>query len=162
MLTGFKNAGRMPSQVIVSDPNADTLTSLKTAFPEIHTTMDNQEPAKADVVFVAVHPPAMKEVLCPIAPCLKADACVISLVPKMTIAKLSEWLNGFQRIIRMIPNAPAIVNRGYNPVVFAPAIPSADKTEMLELFKALGDCPQVPEATLEAYAIVTAMGPTYF
>jgi pyrroline-5-carboxylate reductase len=61
----------------------------------------------------------------------------------------------------MIPNAPSIVNSGYNPVVFASAIPAEEKAQLLGLLKVLGRCPEVPEKDLEAYAIVTAMGPTY-
>ena len=61
----------------------------------------------------------------------------------------------------MIPNAPSIINEGYNPVAFHPALAGADKESLLALFKVLGDCPEVDEEKLESYAILTAMGPTY-
>ncbi len=61
----------------------------------------------------------------------------------------------------MIPNAPSIINAGYNPVVFAPGILPSEKEELKSLFSILGDCPEVAEEKLEAYAILTGMGPTY-
>jgi pyrroline-5-carboxylate reductase len=61
----------------------------------------------------------------------------------------------------MIPNAPSIINEGYNPVAFHPALVGADKESLLALFKVLGDAPEVGEEKLESYAILTAMGPTY-
>jgi pyrroline-5-carboxylate reductase len=61
----------------------------------------------------------------------------------------------------MIPNAPSIVNEGYNPVAFAPALPADAKAELQEFFSVWGKCPVVAEEKLEAYAILTAMGPTY-
>ncbi len=61
----------------------------------------------------------------------------------------------------MIPNAPSIINEGYNPVAFHPALAGTDKESLLALFKILGDCPEVDEEKLESYAILTAMGPTY-
>jgi pyrroline-5-carboxylate reductase len=71
-------------------------------------------------------------------------------------------LNGFSRIVRMIPNAPSIVNYGYNPVAFSNDLTEIEKKELTNLFKVLGECPEVTEDKLEAYAILTGMGPTYF
>ena len=62
----------------------------------------------------------------------------------------------------MIPNAPAILGEGFNPIAFAAGIGPELKKELLGWFKALGECPEVPDEQLEAYAILTAMGPTYF
>jgi len=62
----------------------------------------------------------------------------------------------------MIPNAPTIVNKGYNPTAFSKGVSSGEKAEITGLFSELGDCPEVPEETLEAYAVIAAMGPTYF
>jgi pyrroline-5-carboxylate reductase len=61
----------------------------------------------------------------------------------------------------MIPNAPSVVNKGYNPVAFSPAFNGDEKKDIRKFFEILGDCPEVDEEKLEAYAILTAMGPTY-
>ncbi|HQJ30939.1 MAG TPA: pyrroline-5-carboxylate reductase dimerization domain-containing protein, partial [Syntrophales bacterium] len=92
---------------------------------------------------------------------LKKDAVVVSLAPKISLNQLSAGLGGFDRIIRMIPNAPSVVNKGYNPVAFSPAFTGDEKKEIRKFFEVLGDCPEVAEEKLEAYAILTAMGPTY-
>ncbi len=67
----------------------------------------------------------------------------------------------FDRIVRVIPNAPSIVGAGYNPVCFGPGADEALRHVVLDLLGPLGECPQVAEADLESYAILTAMGPTY-
>jgi pyrroline-5-carboxylate reductase len=69
-------------------------------------------------------------------------------------------LGGFSRIVRLIPNAPSIIGEGYNPVVFASSVSAPERDEVLALFRVLGECPVVPEDHLEAYAVLTAMGPT--
>lgn len=61
----------------------------------------------------------------------------------------------------MIPNAPSIIGHGYNPVSFAPALTASDRADLKSLLEPLGDCPEVAEEKLEAYAVLTAMGPTY-
>ena len=84
------------------------------------------------------------------------------LAPKITIDSISEHLGGFKRIIRLLPNAPSIVNAGFNPTVFSSAFALEEKEDILSLFRVLGECPEVKEETIEAYAIAIAMGPTYF
>ena len=69
---------------------------------------------------------------------------------------------GGGRVARIIPNAPSIVGAGYNPVAFSPALDGEEKEHLCALFSALGECPEVPEKDLEAYAVLAAMGPTYF
>ena len=68
---------------------------------------------------------------------------------------------GFPRLARVIPNAPAIIGRGFNPAAFAPGMELAARTELTGLLAPLGECPEVAECKLEAYALLTAMGPTY-
>ena len=87
--------------------------------------------------------------------------CLFPWRRSFPIKALSEGLGGFNRIVRMIPNAPSVVNEGYNPVAFGPGITTKEKEDLSRLFKKLGDCPEVDEEKLEAYAIITAMGPTY-
>jgi pyrroline-5-carboxylate reductase len=162
MLAGFKRAGQMPPQVVVSDPNGEVLNRLKTEFPEIQPALNDSRPAAgSDLVFVALHPPLIGDILGELRATLKREAVVVSLAPKLTIARLAEGLGGFQRIVRMIPNAPSIINEGYNPVAFGPGLAPAEKEELLTWLRVLGECPGVAEDNLEAYAILTAMGPTY-
>jgi len=162
MLGGLKSAGKLPGNIVVSDNNADVLNSLKAEYPAIVTALnDNTAPAAQDLVFVALHPPVMGALLSEIKAFLKPESIVVSLAPKLSIAKLSEMLGGFQRIARSIPNAPSIINEGYNPLAFSSALSPEEKDGLKEFFGYLGECPEVEEDTLEAYAIISAMGPTY-
>jgi pyrroline-5-carboxylate reductase len=152
----------LPAQIVVSDPNPEVLSVLKEQFPQIETVQDNRMAAKQDLVFVSLHPPVLSEQILEFKDALNSEAILISLAPKVSISKLTGMLGGFNRIVRMIPNAPSIVNQGFNPVVFHSALPEKDKTNLIELFDAIGNSPEVDEGKLEAYAILTAMGPTYF
>ncbi|OPX64817.1 pyrroline-5-carboxylate reductase [Methanoregula sp. PtaB.Bin085] len=162
LLAALEKHSQLPSQVVVSDMNAETLKGLQQRFPSIRTvTGGNIEAAGQDIVFLALHPPAAGEVLGSIKGAVKKDATIVSLMPKVTVAQISGMLGGFLRIIRMIPNAPAIVGQGYNPVVFPALMQAQEKIQVARLFAAFGTCPEVAENTLEAYAVITAMGPTY-
>lgn len=152
----------LSATVVVSDASAEVLQKLKTRFPEIETVQnDNSKAAAQEIIFLALHPPAIGGGLGEIKAALKPGAVLVSLAPRFSIKALSEALGGFNRIVRVIPNAPAIVGEGYNPVAFGPGITKDEKKVLEKLFKALGDCPEVQEEKLEAYAMITAMGPTY-
>lgn len=162
LLEGLNREQKLPAQVVVSDPNPSALAKLKERLPHVTTVSgDNLKSADQDIVFLAVHPPAMAEAAGQIKGALRQDAIVVSLAPKFTIAKLSELLGGFMRILRVIPNAPSIIGAGYNPMAFASALTTADRAVVSSLFSILGDNVEVAESKLEAYALLTGMGPTY-
>jgi pyrroline-5-carboxylate reductase len=160
-LEGWTRARQLPLGIIVSVPDPEILSVLKSRFPDVLTTPDNSLAASQDLVFLAVHPPLVAEVSAGVRAHLKPDATVVSLATKFTIAKLTELLGGFNRLARVIPNAPSIVNAGYNPVAFGSALGIPEKVLLTRLFASLGEFPEVAEDKLEAYAVLTAMGPTY-
>lgn len=160
-LEGWQRAQKLPARIVVSDCNAEALAKIKTRWPGVETTSASAAAAGQDIVFLAVHPPVMAEVCANIKGVLKSDALVVSLAPKFTLAKLTELLGGFARLARVIPNAPSLIGRGYNPMCFSPSLTLSDRSELKSLLTPLGECPEVAEEKLEAYAVLTAMGPTY-
>jgi pyrroline-5-carboxylate reductase len=161
-LRALGGRGLALDRVTVSDTSAEVRARLQARFPATTVTADNEEAAACELVFLALHPPALKTVLPGIAPRVKKDAVVVSLAPVLTLARLSEMLGGLTRLARVLPNAPSLVGAGFNPVAFAESLPPDARAEIETLLDGLGAHPVVPEETLEAYAILVAMGPTYF
>lgn len=162
ILGGLRRAGKMPRDVVVSDSNPDVLLRLKANYPEIREAHnDNRAAAAREFVFAALHPPAMGPCMDEIKDCLEPGSILISLAPKLTAARLTGALGGFSRIVRVIPNAPSIIGEGFNPIFFSETLAQAEREDVVELIRPLGKCPVVEEGKLEAYAILTAMGPTY-
>ena len=152
-----------PPRIVVSDVDREVLKKIEDIYPHITIIHnDNSIPSSQQLIILALHPPVLKQVLHEIQSYLKPDSLVLSLAPKIGIAVMTRELDGFERIVRMIPNACSIINAGYNPMVFSDAIPRSEREAFTTLFQNLGECPEVPEEHLEAYAILTAMGPTYF
>ena len=163
LLGGLERAGTSPASCVVSDTDATALEALKSRFPRIKTVGDVvAEAARQEVVFGALHPPVMKEALPRIRETLRPGAVFVSLAPVIRLPALQAALGGSDRIARMIPNAPSILASGFNPIAFTDGMDPAVKKELLDWFGSLGECPEVPDEHLEAYAILTAMGPTYF
>lgn len=161
ILGGWKRAGALPDKLLAFDAHRDAVATLQADFPSLQMG-SLEEAAAADLVFVAVPPPAVAELLASIAGKLKRDTVLCSLAPKVKLSTLKEELGGFPRLARMNPNAPSIIGQGYNPITFAEDLPESVRSELLKLFQPLGQVPVVAERLLESYAVISAMGPTYF
>ena len=92
----------------------------------------------------------------------KTSATVISLAPKINLAKISSKIDQVKNLARLIPNATSYINEGYNPVCFSTGFEKSGKKEILDLLGLLGTTFEVEEEKLEGYAIMSAMLPTYF
>lgn len=160
-LAAWTRAGKVPARVVVADPNAEALAKLKTQYPGIETTGDLKLAASTAVVFLATHPPIVAQAAAAIREALAPSALLVSLAPKFTVAQLSALLGGFGRIARANPNAAAVVGDGMNPVFFSAELRPEERAQLRSLLAPLGECPEVAEEKLEAYAVFTAMGPTY-
>ena len=162
-LQAFKNAEISFEKVSVFDTNNDVLSNLKAKFPSIEVTTDQLDVvAKSDVVMLALHPPVMMDTLAKIKDFIKKDAIIVSMAPKLTISKMSAQLGGFPNIARMNPSASTIVNKGINPICFSQDMDVVGKELLKQLFAPLGILPEVKESKIEAYAMISAMGHTYF
>jgi pyrroline-5-carboxylate reductase len=161
ILQAFRNKKVEFESILIYEPNNETAAGLKNSFPEIALAATPQKAAAQEVVFLAVHPPVMMETLGNIKDTVTADTVIVSLAPKIPIAKMEEMLPA-SRILRLIPNATSFINKGYNPVTFNAAFTREEKTVMMKMLKKAGKTMEVEEKMLEGYAIVSAMLPTYF
>lgn len=159
-LQAFKNKNVEFSKIAVFDTNPAITGKLKQLYPPVEISAI-EECAARDVVFIALHPPVIMDTLDKIAPFVTSKTTIISLAPKIKMDGIASRVNS-PKIVRLIPNATSIINEGYNPVCFSDGLSQQEKTEILELLGLLGTTFEVPEKKLEAYAIISAMAPTYF
>lgn len=159
ILEAFHRKGFSPSRIVVSDINPEAVTSLKNQFPGVMEGLPS-EAVKQDILFIALHPPAIVPVLEDVKDSVSPFTLVISLAPKITIHRISGILKGHPHVARLIPNATSVINEGFNPVVFSKGC--KDKEETMSLLRLMGETFETDEGKLEAYAIISAMLPTYF
>jgi pyrroline-5-carboxylate reductase len=161
LLQAFKNKNAQFSKIVVTDPNSEVSDNLKKSFPDIQVE-NASVAASQDIVFISLHPPVVMDTLELIKGNISNNTIVISLAPKITIAKILSKLNLVKNIARLIPNATSFINEGYNPVCFSSDFTRNEKQHVLEILRLMGNTFEVPEEKLESYAIMSAMLPTYF
>lgn len=162
ILSALWNSNVTFKEISSYDPDEKVLEKLRTMYPNVKTFHDNLSfIPECDIVFLAVHPPAIPDVFKSLK-IMKENVVFVSLAPKLKIKQIEEHLNGFNRIVRMIPNASSCIGQGFNPIAVHKSFDIEGHTDLRNLFEVLGEYPVVDEDLLEAYAIITAMGPTYF
>ena len=161
LLGGWKHTATALPPIRVYDVSTEALTTLKTAFPQVQIST-LEETSNSDLRLLGVHPPVLADLLPQIRPLLRPEAVVCSLAPKLRLPQLQAQLGGFHRLARMNPNATSIIGQGMNPLVFAPQLPEVARLSLRTLFAPLGHLPEVADEQLESYAVISAMGPTYF
>jgi len=161
MLKAFANANIKFSSILVYDINHEVLEALKKQFSNIKPVNSFTELAKQDLVVIALHPPVIKEMLEKIKAFVHENTIILSLAPKITIEVISN-LSGVKKIARLIPNATSYINEGYNPVCFSKDLNPDEKQLLFTVLSSLGKTFETEEQKLEAYAIISAMLPTYF
>ena len=149
LLQAFKNKNALFSKIIVADTNPDVSGNLKKSFPDIQ--VDNVTVAASqDIVFISLHPPVVMDTLELIKESVNRNTIVISLAPKITIAKIFSKLTQVNNIARLIPNATSFINEGYNPVCFSSEFAANEKQKVLDLLKTMGNTFEVAEENLKA------------
>ena len=159
---GFIQAGLVtPKQVIASDPNP----AARAAFAKetgARTTASNPEVAKfARVLVLAVKPDHVATALSEIREQFSQGHLLISIAAGVPLARLEAALGAEARLIRVMPNTPALV--GASATAFAPgksALP-VDAALAQKLFSAVGLAFQLKEPLLDAVTGLSGSGPAF-
>ncbi len=128
----------------------------------MHVTEDNLAAiAQADIVVFAVKPQVLAQVLRPLYGQFD-DKLVISIVAGAEIATISELL-GTERVVRVMPNTPALVQTGAHGLYATKQVNSTDRELASQVLAATGLTIWVnSEAQIDAVTAVSGSGPAYF
>jgi pyrroline-5-carboxylate reductase len=160
ILKGLSNKRVLPDTTVY-DISEDAGKSIQASFEGVKIAKNIEDALKADVVVIALMPKVLIENAEIIRNGLSADSFVLTLAPKCKLSSVLDLL-GITRAARMNPSAPSIVNKGFNPVSFSKGSSEADKNLLRGIFGALGEMPEVEDRLIDAFAVVSAMGYTYF
>ena len=143
-----------------TDPMAERRELMKRRFG-IKVGTDNKEAAGwADVVLLAVKPQSLDGVVDELAPVL-AGRLVISIAAGVPLKRIADRLSGNTRLIRAMPNAPAMVRQGMSVLAIGPGASEEDRQLGQALFEAVGRVSVVEERLMQAVTGLSGSGPAY-
>lgn len=159
---GIVKSNLVPAdQVIVSDIATATLERLQTCYG-VQTTTDNVAVAqKADVLFLAVKPFYYQAVVEEIRDHVKADVVIVTIAAGKTIADMESAFKKPIKIVRTMPNTPAMVGQGMTALCPNSAVVARDLQAVQAIFNSVGKSEVVTEALIDAVIGVSGSSPAY-
>ena len=158
---GLLAAGRKPAEVLVVEPDAQARARMAMTYGVGVLEAVGPGIDAADVVLVAVKPQAMRQVAHSLAP-RAPGALFVSIAAGIRIADMARWMGGRDRIVRAMPNTPALVHAGVTGLHAGPGADDADRATAEELMRAVGATLWFErEDALDAVTAVSGSGPAY-
>lgn len=117
--------------------------------------------AVAECIVFAVKPQQMRSAAGMLRPFLGSQL-VVSIAAGIRIEDLSRWLGGYRKIVRVMPNTPALERAGISALCASPAVPVDDRARAEQIMKAVGTTLWVEEERrMDAVTAVSGSGPAY-
>ena len=163
MMHGILDSGKCtPQELMASDALEKALEARKEEMG-ILAAKDNKETAAfADVLFLAVKPQYFDVVFEEIKDVLTKDQVIISLAPGISIQDIGARLGGGVRVVRAMPNTPALLGEGMTGVAYEAGMYSDEEKEEISLiFSSCGRMELVEERLMDAVGCVSGSSPAF-
>ena len=153
--------GTRAADVVVVEVDAVARLRLASEFGVSTVEKPGSELARVDTLVLAVKPQQMREAAQAAAPHL-TDPLVVSIAAGIRLDDLSRWLGGLERLVRAMPNTPALVHAGVTGLYAPSVVGSADRAAAESLLSAVGAALWFEdESDLDAVTAVSGSGPAY-
>ena len=162
LLRGVEKAlGQAELSVALSDVVPAAADALRQSLACTATTGTPAEVAAAsDIILLAVKPGDMKT-LCESLATVSGSRLYISIAAGISLANLEAWLGGTQRVIRCMPNTPALVATGAAAFARGALATPADAEQAVKILGSVGTADEVSEKLLDAVTGLSGSGPAY-
>jgi pyrroline-5-carboxylate reductase len=173
---GFIGAGRMATAMvqallrskmtssdrIVASDVVEEARDVLADITQIKVFAENQPVVdKSEIIFLAVKPQVMAEVLLELKPMLTAKHLVVSVAAGVTLTQLAAMLGNKVRLIRVMPNTPILVGAGAAGFCLGSKATFDDAELVHRILNTLGKAVELPERLMDAVTGLSASGPAY-
>ncbi|NPA24664.1 MAG: pyrroline-5-carboxylate reductase [Deltaproteobacteria bacterium] len=156
------SSGRPPAGLLAWDALAACRERLVREFPMVTVPENNRAlVAASDIVILAVKPQVIGPVMAEIGPDLNEKQLLISIAAGVPCRRLEEHLDRPVPTIRIMPNTPALINRGISAIAAGSNAEKSHLENAQALFSCLGETVIVPESAMDMVTAVSGSGPAY-
>ncbi len=161
LIGGLLNHGIPASEIAVIEISAESRTRLTKDY-RIRCYAEPETSAfHCDALVLAVKPQQMRDACTPLRKYLKQQL-VISIAAGLRLADLSRWLGGYDKLVRTMPNTPALIGSGVTGLFALPTVSEAERLGAERVLQAVGSTVWVTEeAQIDAVTAISGSGPAY-
>lgn len=157
----IKNEIFKPEEIIGSDISEAGRKKVQETYG-IQVTEDNKKAAsEAEVLVLSVKPQYYAETIAQIKDCIREEQLVITIAPGKTLSWLEEQFGKPVKIVRTMPNTPALVGEGMTAACVNGYVTEEEKEYALKILSSFGKVEVVPEHLIDAVVAVSGSAPAY-
>jgi len=161
LIAGLLAKGHDPKSIVVVDPADAVRERLKARFGVASYPHCDKTAAAVDVIVLAVKPQYLHAAATTLQPLLERQL-VISIAAGIRIADLSRWLGGYRRLVRSMPNLPALIGQGIAGLFALPEVTAEEKKQAEAILATAGETLWIEsDALIDAITAVSGSGPAY-
>ena len=162
IINGIVSSGILNADdVIASCKTAASREKVKSSFG-IQIAETNKEVVEnSDIIVLSVKPQFYEEVITEIRRIVQEDQVIITLAPGKTLAWLEKMFKKPTKIVRTMPNTPAMVSEGMTAACPNEYVTDEELAYVCEILKSFGDVEVVPEKLIDAVVAVSGSSPAY-
>ena len=147
--------------LIVSTKSKASAEKISDDF-EVKTTTDNKEVVRnSDILFLAVKPYFFKEVIEEIKDLVTENTIIISIAAGITIVQIEEWFGKNIKVVRTMPNTPALVGEGMSAICPNKNITEEELQYVGRLYDLFGKYEVLEEKDFHAFIALCGSSPAY-
>ena len=162
IIGGILGSGRAKPEDIIGSDHSQQGRERAEKLYKIATTGDNREVArKADILFFAVKPQFLDDVLAEIRDVLPEGQLIVSIVAGRSVSYYQKMLGEKVRLVRLMPNTPALVGAGMTAACCSPGVSKEEMEEVGDLCRTFSLFEVVPETLFDAVTGVSGSSPAY-
>jgi len=162
LIRGMLRAGVAETATIVASDPLDSARAGLAGETGISVHEANQPVVeRSDVLVLAVKPQTMPQVLAQLRPLVGPGHLVVSIAAGISIASLLEGLGPERRIVRVMPNTPALLGEGASAYALGPGVLDDDEAVVRAFLGSVGRAVRVPETMLDAVTGLSGSGPAF-
>ncbi len=168
---GFIGCGKMASAIIKgisgqyevkgSEINPETAQSAQKRLSIPVMTDNKMLTISSDVIFIAVKPNCVEDVLEEIKSEITPDKLIVSIAAGVTVQKIEKIIPQ-ARVIRVMPNTPAMISEGMSAVCKGTRAKIEDVEFVVKLLTTVGKCITVDESQMDIVTAISGSGPAFF
>lgn len=161
LIAGMMRQGTPSAAIRVIEVVADNRERLANEFGIKCAAAADDEMLDCGAIVLSVKPQQMREAVVPLAGQLKSQL-VISIAAGLRLADIRRWLGGHKRLVRAMPNTPALIGSGLTGLFAAPTVSKSERQLAETILGAVGTVLWVEdEAMMDAVTAISGSGPAY-
>ena len=161
LIGGLLNQGFPATDIAVIEINEANRARLERGYRVRCYAAPDSVALRCDALLLAVKPQQMRSACASLSEHLKQQL-IISIAAGLRLADLSRWLGGYDRLVRAMPNTPALISSGVTGLYAAPAVSEAERLGAERVMQAVGSTLWVTEEEqIDAVTAISGSGPAY-